>query len=601
MMKRFKEIGKWTGFMLVACSLWFAGCAPDSSSEEGAMSGESASSIGIPAEFVPGDAESGTDGQIVFGDGGNAGQGVFDGHTIAIAGSSCTAEAEPTCWIKVTNLADSHYMANTRIYTTDSGDGIAVFDNADYDEAGANMHSNPPDGDPNTGYTALVEGGGFCVVEDGVYWVGYDTPYNDEGCKVRGMPMGDAKPYQMLAPDGGNITNEWDFGNHSGGNYPFMVQIDTEWWPENPHNDSRYDFQDRTTVYHMITDLSDGMTATYKDWYYIGSYKRSNVIAGWNADGANNSADSGIAFSETVTGPNGNSNAREYFALNIAVEYPDRIESRHMGDKSDFTNYEYYRKFAVTSTYDPSVVERVTASGKTRAGRGAGTNIVEGALGIGKVTGSSGIETYTGFVNPGGANTTYNDTAGYIKTYLTAHTTGFTWFDAGDSYSTVYGNHVVDYYGGNVPANVGHYGVAYVNMTPWTTTYPDSIVDSASAVYQEGVDDQPDMPIAMHMFKVKGEPGDVTWMRSNMYTADSQHELSWTNEDIEDGYLVGDDWMDYCWPMDGGTQGCIEDKPEAEYIVGHSREQSNENITHTGFAVADWGMYQSWNVHVIIE
>jgi len=602
MMKRFKEIGKWTGLMLVACSLLFAGCAQDSSSEEGALGSDSASSLGIPVEAVVG-ADGNVD-ELIFGNGGDSGMAQFDGHTVEIINGStgCTAGPSPECAIRVINRAKDHYMANTIVYTNQSGDASAQFNTADYDETLTNMHSAPPDGssidarNDDVGYTASVEGGGYCVVEDGMYGTGYDNPFNMEGCECRFMPANTYKPYQMLEPNCGNQEVHWDFGNHAAGNFPFFAQIQTEWWPENPHDDARYDFQDRTTMYLMITDLEDTMTATYKDWYRIGSYRRSNILAGWNAAGAGNSADSGVSFGATTTGVNGNSDAREYFALNVAMEYPDRIESYDIGDKGNFTNYEYYTKLALVITYDNEVVERVTADGKTRAGKGNGTNVAAGGLEQCS-TGNCGIglETFRGMESPGGSNTNFQDGKGYILTYEFRFTTGFTWLAANGSYSTVSGDVVMDYYGGRIPANAGQYGVANVRMDPihaFTATYPDTIFYYNSAVIQEGVDEDPDLPVAMYFFKIIGEPGDGTWMRSNMFASDSQPELQWTNGTIEGGYGAGSDDTLHDVPFSGVDQGTI---------VAASLEQSNPNISHTGFAIAGNGAYQAWNVHICVQ
>ncbi len=602
MMKRFKEIGKWTGLMLVACSLLFAGCAQDSSSsEEGALGSDSVSSLGVPVEAIVGaDGDTVYVEELAFGNGGDSGVGVFGGHTVEVINgdSGCTAGANPACWIKIINRADSHYMANTRIYTDQSGDDTAQFDNADFAADGTNLHSAPPDPDKDTaitgdyGYTEAVEGGGFCVVEDGKYGTGYNDPYNLYGCETRPLTNNQQKPYQMLAPDCGSREIQWDFGNHAAGNFPFFAQIDTEWWPENPHDDARFDFQDRTTLYYMIADLEDTMTATYKEWYRLGSYKRSNVLAGWNQGGNGNAGDSGVTFGATITGPNGNTDAREYFALNVAVEYPDRLESYDVGDKSNFTNYEYYYKFSTVTTWDPDVVEKVSAAGKTRGGKGLGTGLVGGAVQICNDCGK-GLETFTG-MEGNVSDSTIAAASGYILTYeFRQSSNGFTWMYSGDAYSTVNGDVVYDYYGGNVPGNVGQYGRANVQMTPthaWTSVYPNTIFYSNSAVNQQPVDEDPDMPLAMYYFKVVGEAGDGTWLRSNMDTANSQPELQWTNGTITGGYGAGSDDTKHDYPF--GTGG----------IINNGLEQTNPNITHSGFAMPGaGGAFQSWNVHVCLQ
>lgn len=527
----------------------------------------------------------------------------FDGHGIEVSVSGCSRGVSiNSCRIDIINRSSDHYLANARITTDHSSNPAVAFANADFQDS-VPLHGTTMD--PSGGVPAPVDGAGFCVVEDGDYQA--DAPYNAGGCAVSENPHGTYKPYQTLPPDCGRLSRmRWDFQNTGQAGFSFSMQIAGQWFPENPYgpdfvagtsdDDPRFNFQDRLTYLVMVTDLEDVMSATNKEWYRLGSYRRSNVLSGWSA------IDSGYGKNNAVL------EKGRYFAVNVAAEYPDRIESRSMGDKSNFTDYEYYRQFSYILRYNPDAVERVSTGGRVRGGSG-GTYLEAGALDVCS-TGDCGpgLETYRGYEGPDGLFSSFNDQAGYIMTYAPLVSNAFSWMPAGDAYSTVSGKSVSAFYGTNVPLHMGHHGVARVNMTPvhTYTGYSDYILYSDSAVVQEGVDNAPDMPLAMYYFKVSGDTGSE--FRIDMFAGYSVPHLATTNHTLTpSGWAPGsDDWLDYCLPMSAGYdnneyQGCDPAKSSSDYTIHTGAEISNPDITHSGQSIPAGGAYQSWNAHICIQ
>lgn len=574
MMKRFEKSGKWMGLVLVALGLLFAGCAGPSS-EEGASASQSGQTMGIPVEV--------NNGNLVIGDGSGSAVVALRGHTVEVAngGTACANAGDAsTCWIKVVNRDSDEYMVNTIVRTSfcSTCSGAMQFDNADLTN-GNTTHTPVIDG--NVGAPSPINGAEFCVVEDGAYNYGPTAPFTAKGCQTHAAPVSSIKPYQSLNPSCGARSVLWDFGGQTTPNYRFYVDVRGTYLPWNPLSDGRYEFQDHTTTYIMLADYADKIPgAPNRSWYRLGSYIRSNVLSGYG----------GPAKATMV--------ARQYFAVNVAIEYPDRIESRAMGDKSRFTNYEYYIQFAALIHYNPAVVQRITANGKTT--KGTAFNYGAGTSGIGDVCTlnncGKGKETYRGYQDPTGSQT--GEGVGFIFTYEQISNNAFSYFSISSVYATVNGGKATALAGSELPAQFGHHGVAHLALGAHSY--------ASTGVIQEGVDAKPEMPLAMYSFKVQptATSGKGSEFILDQYASYTGFSYGWTNETMAGGFYAGtDDWASYCWPMYGtpANQGCDLLRPTSDYIIYSQNENSNPAISQTGFAVPLKGAYQGWNAYLCIQ
>lgn len=566
-----------------------SGCGGPSSEE-----GPSADPVGNHGDFViPMEMR---DGNLIIGDGSGAAVANIAGHTVEVRNgdTGCFAGGDVAkCWIRVINRDTDEYMANVWFKLGHCTTCLtAVLDNADA-LLGDTIHPMTQL-DGNLGAVSPINGGEFAVVEDGDYH--FPWPYNPHGAPWHTIPQGYKKPFQILHPSCGARSILWDFGGQTS-SYRFYTALTAEYFPWKPwgpdgipgttaDNDRRYDSVNRTTAYVMVTDLADKLSAVNKSWYRIGSYARSNVLSGWNAVG------SGRA---TLVD-------RQYFAVNVAVEFPDRLEQQVVGTSVGFTNYEYYMQFAYLLHFDPKTVRRVTANGKTAAGTVFSRGVTE-ICAVGSC-GNPALETYRGYEDPTG-NTGYG--WGYILTYAPILIQEFSWLSYGSIYQTLNGDQVKVGINSAVPANFGHKGRAKINMAAATIANP------ATAVIQDGVDPAPDLPLAMYMFQVKlkgsgqlSGRGSDFWI--DAFSGFTSYQFGYTNGTLDpSGFFGGsNDWFGYCWPMQAGKinnqdQGCNTALPPSAYIIYGSNENSNPAIHHSGWAVPLYGAFQNWSAYICVQ
>lgn len=594
-MKGFTKYGKLMGLMLLAMGLLFAGCQTgSSSSDEGPVS----SPQGTSDNWVP--MEMTADGNLIIGDGSGSATATIDGHLVEITSdgnTACSGGDPSSCWVRVINRDPDMYMSNVILLVSDCADCTsAQILNADV-YAGSTTHLVGTDG--SAGVPSDLNTAGWCVVEDGEFY--YPTPHNAYGCDKHANPSSSEKPYQILHPDCGARAVKIDFGNQAG-NYGFYATVSAEWTQWRPVNDdTNGDITNfpatnidpaLTTHFIMLTDIDDKMTAVNKAWYDIGSYKRSTVLAGWSSAGNV----SGVTMSES-----------QYFGVNIAIEYADRIENQVMAAGDANPDFEYYTGFAFILRYDPFTVNRITSAGRVRTG---GTMVTKDfqRMCAGTVECSDGKDTYTGFQDPS-VTTGYNDADGYVFGYMFIEEKLFGEFGAGDSYMTVYGDHVTAFYSYVVPKHWGHKGCAHVNMTPshGIPGMSDYLGWISTAVIQDPADPEPEMPYGFLFFKVKpGTAGRGSEFWTDQFGTYDMPILAHSGHTYKpSGKAVGtDDWLSYCWPMtpgyDNGTdQGC--DGVVDTELVSYGNEQSNPDLKQSGQAVQGGGMYQSWNVHICVQ
>lgn len=617
MMKGFLKKGKWLGLIMVA--LLFAGCYGGGGSEDGAVdSGSQASLVGVPITMDP------MNKTISVGDGGlGAGTGVTaDGHDIQIINGStslptCTgAGADVQCWLRLVNRDPDMYMANAYLLGTQcTGCLTAQIDNADMvngDTTAICTGSNAQDG---CGTTENIDGLGICIVEDGQFKT-QGTPHNEKGCPIHETTNSAWKPVQVLHPDCGTIGILLDFGVQVE-QYNFSGTVVAEWYPwTDPTGDARFDNLQHSTYYVMVTDLNDkgGATANEIAWFIPGSYKRSNVLSGWSSAGDANLAEG------------------QYFAVNVAAEYADRIEAQVMGNNMVNQTYEYYLDYGYILRYNPSIVTELALASLTTPGatviyRGARYHCADDAAN--NIPCSSGKQGHTGLgAIAYGTNDYRSAAAGWVALSIDL-AANFSYFAYGATYQTL-GGGVINLKGaspntptGNwgtsnyliIPKAAGHYGVANINNAVGTVNYAMS-----NGMVQQGADAAPDMPLTVYYFRVNNTInsagsvptsglGSEFWI-DTMSTA-THFAIAYTAAMM---YPSGnkmsvpgsDDELNICVPRQAGQpQGCDVGIPQANYDVYSGQENVNLQIGHSGMAAwggdAGGGAMQQWPAHICVQ
>jgi hypothetical protein len=615
MMKRFVNGGKIVGLMLLAAGLIFAGCAGPNgtggSSESSAPAAVQNSYGAVPISLDP------KTGDFSIG----AGDGLSDitmvaGHTVEIKNGSTSIVAgkgncgagggtgDVHCWIKIINRDSDELMAN--VFLTGSkckNCGTATMDNAD----NVNGDTTKPIG--GTALSVPINGNGFCFAEDGKF--PSKRPFNFYGCSTVFTP-GSYKPVQMLHPSCGQRTEMFDFGNQVA-KYSFYASVAAQYFPWNPlgpdltpktgDDDARYNFQNYTTVYMILTDFNTAPSG--KALYALGSWKRSNILAGYNPAGG---AVSGVSL---VPGT--------YFSVNVAVEAPDRIESYMMADKNLFPSnpngYEYYNQSAIMFRYNPAAVERVKAVHKGFA-YGAGAKYPCYTAGNCTATGSELYQHLDVIVD--NTNSLYG--VGWIAFYRSIPENfilyGGNAFSLSVDYLTDNGGKIHITKSAYACRECGHKGFAKVNHAfvggsiKWSNTNPAN-----PAMTQDGIDAAPENTINIYHFFTRGADvvGNIMHGRGSEFRADTfgsytQFNLVHTNSTLFPGGTKGapsDDWTDYCAPFyvgGGNIHYCKPAEPVASYAVYQGVENQSPLILQGGEAVAgSKGGIQTWGVYVCIQ
>jgi len=628
-MKGFEKNGKWLGLALVAVCLLFAGCGGSPSSEEGTVSSNSqTSSTGVPMEM--------NNGQLIIGNGSGSGTGVINGHTVEIkngpAGCANNGDNGADCEVTLINRAKEAAMVNVEVFANGCvGCASPRFDNADVTgmvvgmtlTAEARICGSTRDGNPDGACQGAINGGGFTYVEDGKY-IGALPPYNVYGAAPVATAIGD-KPRQILHPDCGQKNTVWSFGNQTSPNYKFWANIAAQYVPWAPKQDdgtildSRYNWADRTTMYFMIVGLNDLLTdagASHADWYRLGSYQRSTVLSGYGSGGGK-----------------ANLAAGQYFALDLAVEYADRIEGQVMGNTTSFHPgpyaYEYYSQIATVFRYDPSAVELLPEGAATDGG----TWLPAGNPATGSPMDYCDLDTDSTYCSKG-KQTWINRLVDLSSSYMgtgwiglnTSPSEDFKWMAGGNKYSTVYGAIGTVKAGTSgrtlFPWGQGQQGVARINLTKGVSKTLNSV---ATGLIQEGVDTKPELPMVMYYFHARRDaagrgseffldavPGYTSYTYG--YTKGSllpsgPNSGTLPACDKPAGSGTSCDWLTYCWPMNGAltdaVMGCGADNA-ARIIAASEGERPNENISQSGpvtrySMTVDNGAWQQWPAHVCIQ
>lgn len=599
MMKGFKGKGKYFGLMLAAFALVFAGCA-GGPSEDDSASPSAQNVTSVPITVDPGNAS------MIIGDGVQSADTVYfiNGHSVTIMngathgiGGNCDATADGAdCWVRLVNRDSDEYMANVYIdLSACEGCLGANLTNADiplsggtdcptlYGEAGSI-------GDPGAPYGA-IDGGAFCFVEDGEYYT-VGKPYNENCCKTHRLTTatgnGINKPVQVIHPECGAVGVEWIFGNQTEP-YKFLAGLNAQYYPWDPSSDGRYDWTDRNTFYVMVTQLDDnfaglGYSPQKQNWYRIGSYQRSTVVAGY-----------GAGTSGTSVAPG------QYFGVNVAVEYANRIEARNIAEPSTFTNYEYIYGYNYIMKFDPFTVNYNTTANKQLPG---GTFIQPPGKTCGPLGCGRGVEGWNGGLNE---IATQNNSQGWVAlTMVATLSSTFTFFNAFSSYKNLTGTAFIgagNY--GNVCAYCAHLG-----MVKMKTGF---LYTGTQYFIQDGADPDPDFPMYLYYFyALPGSSGRGSEFWIDTVSGYTNFKYAYTAGDLAGGYTQ--DWTDTCWPMDPANmnstdKGCPDTDSESQIVWKSLGERSNYAISHSGpevpgiLVAGDYkrGAYQQWPAHVCVQ
>jgi len=621
-MKRFVKNGKIVGLMLMALGLVFAGCAgPGGSggSSETAAPATTQNSYGAVPISV-----NGENGDLTIG----SGSGLSDltliaGHTVEIVNGStsitggvgkCTGSAgDIKCWIKLINRDPSFGMYNVSV----SADplalgcincGTAVFNNADL------VGTTPTRvvGGPNVDTPILNSG--YCYAEDGEF--GGNPPFNAKGCSTNFTVGTNPKPIQVLHPRCGQRAEMLDFGNPAAptARYTFWASVSADFLPWSPFgadgirgtgdDDARYDFENYTTVYIILA----GMTNDRPGRYIMGSWKRSNAIAGYGAPG-------------NVSGTNLTPGA--YFGVNVAVEAPDRLENYYMADVQHMSSnphgYEFYILSAIFFRYNPFVVERVRNA--AHAGK---TYIKPQARDMCFVYPNSpcgntlNYQSYS-HLEPvaDGGNSFYG--YGWVALYRNVDLQLFGYYATGaaTTYHTDNGGLIHINTGAKACQECGQKGFAKMNRAFLGGTISSANTSAAKPAFtRDGPDAEPEQTVMVYHFYVKNNTvGKGSEIRADVYSTNTQfqfelHPYPEKSTLVPGGFNL--DWADYCWPFNlaPGAQGIVRYCPKpfvwtSNITVFQSKERMNPAIHQSGESVSgpsgSFGGIQAWSTYVCVQ
>jgi hypothetical protein len=285
---------------------------------------------------------------------------IIDGHTVEIQSSNCVDAGGNVlqCDVTVTNRDVEDAMWDIRTRINNSTNAAAIMNDADYTWPGPTIIA-PPN---SSGTTAPINESGFCFTETGRFPPVLLSPYVNEGCPsyVRNSL---ATPYQYVHPRCGSVTTNHLFENvpfAPGSEYRFWVELSATWIPENgadPRRDGDYTGHgfaidgglDHRTMIVNVNDLNlkAGVDPTYpvRYWKWGSSYLSNNL------DDA-----------QFVNG--------QYFAVEVAYEYPDRIENDPnvglVAAQGGSENYEYYDNLTFAIIWDDAVITKVPADDHRR-------------------------------------------------------------------------------------------------------------------------------------------------------------------------------------------------------------------------------------------
>ncbi len=568
MMKGFENKGKWLGLALLAMGLVFAGCVTggDSSSDEGALAAPDSQAIaGVPITVDPANLT------MSIGEAGGWGATVFvDGHTVELANGSTSAggctgsgsNGDAQCWITVINRAEELFMYDTFINVTNCPEcnSTVLFDNADLD-SGAPIEDFINNG--TSGASAPVAGAGYCVVESGANQTTLGKGNNLMGCETYATFKQSRTMAQVIHPDCGAESIMWDFGGKTD-QYGFWASIESNWAHWNPMTNPPTGWDpNQYTFMVIVLDLANNLSAYgfRANWYNYGSPVRSNVLYGMDGETV---VDNDVVVAEG-----------QYFAVHVALEYPDAMEAVPHGDPYQFPagGYDYSYAVAAFMRYDPQAVtlvpSAVTTPGGTPINGGEDTGVCRGAnCGAGKE--SYGWYQIDTLISDGGYG--WVTSAEYIHNDFKDY--------AQYAYYTTIGQNKFAFIRTDVAQDRGHQGIAKLRAPTGAPEPLYSTAPMSTIMVQQGVDAATDRPLRIYYFQANAGVagyGSKFWIEPHGTWTFHQHGVTGTSYD--GGPIGHDDDIDTDCPNNA-----------LEYP-----------ITGPGVSCDAGGHFQAWNAHICVQ
>jgi hypothetical protein len=341
---------------------------------------------------------------------------------------------------------------------------------------------------------------------------------------------------------------------------------------------------------------------THPGRYVMGSWKRSNIIAGYGSPG-------------NVSGVNLAPGA--YFGVNLAVEAPDRLENYTMADMRHLTSnpqgYEYYSMGEILFRYNPFVIERVRAL--SHPGQDYLKNQAQDLCFIypnipcgntPNFQSYSHLEpvedlsnAYYGFGWVGMYRAIAEDFIYYASTTTIGYQT-----DAGGVINIAPGAHVC--------RECGQKGFAKINRAfLGATVTANNTSASKPAFVPDGVDAEPENTWMVFHFFVKSNAvaGMASEIRASSFATYTQFQFAIHTSQtslIPGGPLMAIDWDFYCYPFDlsgGAIQYCSTPLGwSSSLVIFQGLERMNPNILPSGEAVTgNSGGVQTWSTYVCVQ
>jgi len=299
--------------------------------------------------------------------------------------NGCSWIGNPTntlnCSIRVMNQSANYYMTNMRTWTyRASGAGAATLATADYPNTITGSTWTQPAPKPFTDAAKM----GMCYVRDGVWNTQATNDLKAQGCPTYMISAG-LQNQQILHPDCGSLAQNWTFTNATTA-YSFYTALvlagatatqvgntlgnDPQWFPEDVRNDTRMDFTNLSTILAMPYNLDYNCTLWPGGCDDTQALEACISVNNSNSDGWA----IGSAYCSTPLNVHQKLAAGTYFAVNMGVNFADRIETtqNHATKQNSIAVpnacFEWPASVQAMMTWDPSVLTIVTNNTTTALG-----------------------------------------------------------------------------------------------------------------------------------------------------------------------------------------------------------------------------------------
>jgi len=596
-MKDYLKSGKLMTILgLLGLVILFAGCLGPPS-EDNPVSGGDNGQVSMGSWKVNVDIDNAS--VAIDGLGGTGTLAVIDGHSVEVktGPAGCTwnsGTSTLSCQISYINRDTDETMWDVRTRSNQSTNPAASVGNADYTWTCSPWPSCVEVNTKNT--DKPINEAGYCVTESGDF-KNLLSPYVKEGCETY-VRKALATPWQFIHPRCGTINITQDFKGVSTGQYTFYTDLFASWYPEVPRDlagnviDSRWTGtansyavngpENHRTMWIDVSDLTDkaGPPQGYRTWRPGCSY-RANIT---------NDAQFAVG---------------KYFAVQVAYEYPDRIErDPDIAVVGCSGSYEYYDNFSFAIIWDDAILGKVAADKLTPGLTQIYTGVVShcGGYKYGKNPKDHCADKKYNTYKPVGTIATDNNQVGFVSTSQLIPVGNFQTFGDLTGYMTYYwitntkNLVLVDYVSYvpvtvNAPVNMGHKGLVHIDH-------------GTGAIVHEGVDADIDYIVGLYYLWVKAGTsgkGSFIALQQSPYTNTTMKYTNGTAKDRTNDYQ-------HCYDAATMTYSFGNCSPVAEWTpVSGGSEKANGNlpggeaIMFSGGSPTGLGGYQMKATHVCVQ